>query len=281
MTPPARASPLIRAALIGVTGRMGQALLRAAPGFPQLIITGAIASAGSLALGRDAGEVAGLGVAANLPVTADLVASLARADVAIDFSHAAATGATLAACRAARKPLLLGTTGFGAELEAQFEAAAGDIALLVAANTSIGVAVLLELTRRAAQTLPRNFDIDILDMHHRTKQDAPSGTALALARAAAEARGASLEEGAALAPIAALRSPRAEGEIRFAAVRAGDIVGAHTVLFSGIGEELSVTHRAGDRSIFARGALAAALWLASRPPGRYGMADFISDKTAS
>jgi len=280
MTPPARASPLIRAALIGVTGRMGQALLRAAPGFPQLIITGAIASAGSLALGRDAGEVAGLGVAANLPVTADLVASLARADVAIDFSHAAATGATLAACRAARKPLLLGTTGFGAELEAQFEAAAGDIALLVAANTSIGVAVLLELTRRAAQTLPRNFDIDILDMHHRTKQDAPSGTALALARAAAEARGSSVE-GVALAPAAALPSPRAEGEIRFAAVRAGDIVGAHTVLFSGTGEELSLTHRAGDRGIFARGALAAALWLASRPPGRYGMADFISDKTAS
>jgi len=280
MAPPAHAPPLIRAALIGVTGRMGQALLRVAPAFSQLVITGAIASAGSLALGRDAGEVAGLGVAANLPVTSDLAAALAQADVAIDFSHAAAAGATLAACRAARKPLLLGTTGFGAELETQFEAAARDIALLVTANTSIGVAVLLELTRHAARALPGNFDIDILDMHHRTKQDAPSGTALALARAAAEARGVSLE-GAALAPNAAPAAPRAEGEIRFAAVRAGDIVGAHTVLFSGIGEELSVTHRAGDRSIFARGALAAALWLASRPPGRYDMADFISDKTVS
>jgi 4-hydroxy-tetrahydrodipicolinate reductase len=277
----ARTPPLTRAVLIGVTGRMGRAMLRAAPGFPQLLITGAIASPASLALGRDAGEVAGLG-ATNLIVSGDLPRALAQADVAIDFSHAAATGETLAACRAAGRPLLIGTTGYAPELEAQLNQAAREIALLVTANTSVGVAVLMELTRRAAQALPRTFDVDILDLHHRTKPDAPSGTALALGRAAAAARGASFPEESALRAAPVERSqPHRQGEIGFASVRAGDIVGEHTVLFSGVGEELTLTHRASDRAIFARGALAAALWLAPQPPGRYDMMDFLGFKTAT
>ena len=255
---------------------MGQALLRAAPGFPQLIVTGAVAWSGSLALGRDAGEVAGIG-RLNLPVTDDLPAALAAADVVLDFSQASAAPATVAACRAARKPLLLGTTGFGASLDALLETAAREVALLIAPNTSLGVALLGELTRLAARALPGSFDIDVLELHHRLKEDAPSGTALALARLAAQARGLPAPVGGASSGRTA--GTRPEGQIGLASLRAGDIVGEHTVLFCGAGEELTLTHRAHDRGIFARGALSAALWLSSRPPGRYGMDDFLSLKT--
>jgi 4-hydroxy-tetrahydrodipicolinate reductase len=267
------ASSLTRVALIGATGRMGVALLRAAANCRDLIITGAIASPGSLALGRDAGELAGLG-AANLAVSADLPRALRQADVAIDFSSPHAAEANLEAARAARKPLLIGTTGLGSALDTALEAAARDIALLLAPNTSVAVAVLNELTRRAAHALPREFDIDILERHHRQKQDAPSGTALALGAAAASARGVTLK-------AASSSLPRGKGEIGFASVRAGQTAGAHTVLFSGAGEELSLTHRAFDRGVFARGALAVAVWLASRPPGRYGMQEFLGFKTGT
>ena len=271
----AHPQPLIRAVIIGASGRMGDALLRAAPTFPQLIVTGAIASAGSLALGRDAGQVAGIG-RANLLITSDLPAALTAADVAIDFSNCGATRSTLQACRGARKPLLLGTPGFGAELDAELDATAQEVALLVAPNTSLGATVLAELTGEAARALPASFDIDVLELHHRLKQDAPSGTALALARTAAEARGLP----APASGISAGIGPRpGEGQIGLASLRAGDIVGEHTVLFCGAGEELVLTHRARERSVFARGALSAALWLSSRPPGRYRMRDFIFTKT--
>jgi 4-hydroxy-tetrahydrodipicolinate reductase len=285
---PAHSSPLVRVVLIGVTGRMGQALLRAAPGFSQLLITGAIASPASLALGRDAGEIAGVG-ATNLPVSCDLPRALEQADVALDFSSAAAAAENLTACHSARKALLIGTTGFGTELSAPLAAAARDIPLLVAANTSIGVGLLAELVRAAARALPSSFDIDVLELHHRLKPDAPSGTALALGRAAAEARGLALPTAASVrssaaggaVPGPARAGARPEGDIGFASVRAGDIVGEHTVLFSGPGEQLAVSHRALDRAVFARGALSVALWLASRPPGRYAMSDFLGFKTST
>lgn len=260
MTPDPRAAPLVRVAIVGVTGRMGQALLRAAPAFSQLIVTGAVASPASLALGRDAGELIGIG-STNLKVSSDLPRALADADVAIDFSQPAATRTNLAACRAARKALLIGTTGLEAGLEAALAAAAREIAVLSAPNTSIAVALLMQLVRASAAALPGTFDMNILEMHHRGKRDAPSGTALALRAAAAAGRG----------------SP--EGQIGIASVRAGDLPGEHTVFFSGPGEQLSLSHRASDRAIFARGALTAALWLASRPPGHYSMSDFIEQKT--
>jgi 4-hydroxy-tetrahydrodipicolinate reductase len=231
-------------------------------------------------------------------VSSDLPRALAQADIAIDFSHAAATAETLRACQQAGKALLIGTTGFSDNLDAQFEAAARDIPLLITANTSIGVTLLIELVRAAARTLPPGFDIDVLDLHHRLKADTPSGTALALGRAAAEARAAALRRptgpagagggeavaggaGGAGTAAAVPAGPRPEGEIGFATVRAGDTVGEHTVLFSGPGEELRLTHRANDRAIFARAALAAALWLASQPPGRYTMRDFLGFKTST
>ena len=252
---------MTRAVLIGVTGRMGRALVRAAGGFPGLTIGAAVAAPASAALGRDAGELAGV-APLNVAVTADLRRALEVADVAIDFSVPGAAAAHLAACRAARKPLLIGTTALAPELAGELEAAARDIALLVAPNTSLAATLLVELVRAAAAALPADFDLDILEAHHRGKRDAPSGTALALRQAAQ-----------------ASRAPQALREIAISVLRAGDLVGEHTALFTGAGEQLALTHRASDRAIFARGALAAALWLAPQPPGRYEMRDFIGLKT--
>jgi 4-hydroxy-tetrahydrodipicolinate reductase len=250
----------VRAVLIGVTGRMGRALVRAAGAFPGLVIGAAVAAPASAAIGRDAGELAGvapLGVA----VTGDLRGALESADVAIDFSVPGAAGASLAACRAARKPLLIGTTALAPELAGELEGAARDIALLVAPNTSIAVTLLVELVRTAAAVLPADFDLDIIEAHHRSKRDAPSGTALALRQAAQASRALAGREAA------------------ISVLRAGDLIGEHAALFTGAGEQLALTHRASDRGIFARGALAAALWLASQPAGRYEMRDFICLKT--
>jgi 4-hydroxy-tetrahydrodipicolinate reductase len=268
-----------RAVIIGVTGRMGQALVRAASEFPGLRITGAVASAVSSSLGRDAGELAGVN-RLGVPITADLGAALAQADVAVDFSQPHTTRANVAACRTACKPLLIGTTGFPAELASVFDAAGREIPLLVAPNTSVGVTLLAELVRAAAKTLPADFDIEIIEAHHRMKLDSPSGTAVALGKAAADGR-AIAEPDVSKTAAASRAGRRGEGEIGFAVVRGGDIVGEHTVLFAGKGEQLSLTHRATDRAIFARGALRAALWLASQPPGRYGMRDLLAYKTGT
>jgi 4-hydroxy-tetrahydrodipicolinate reductase len=313
--------------IIGVTGRMGLALVRAAAQIPdKLVITGAVASTTSKSLGRDAGELAAVGPV-DARVTDDLAAALARADVVVDFSQPHATRSNLTVCRAARKPLLIGTTGFPAELTSLFDAAAAEIPLLVAPNTSIGVTLLTELARIAAQALPPDFDIEIIEAHHRMKKDAPSGTALALGRAAAQGRGlpeSAVLEAAGLArssggtaqspsgaaqpsgsapaqPAGGFASARSSdrtggglaaaginrsgerrtGDLGFAVIRGGDIVGDHTVLFAGTGEQVTLGHRATDRAVFARGALRAALWLATRPAGRYFMRDFIGLKTVA
>lgn len=251
---------------------MGCALLRAATEAIDVRVTAAVASPGSTAIGRDAGDLAGVG-SIGVVVTADLATAIASADVVIDFSNARATAANLAACRAARKALLIGTTGFPAELNAEFDSAARDIPLLVAPNTSVGVTLLIELVAQAARALPATFDIEVIEAHHRMKRDAPSGTALALGNAAATARGGKLE-------VETSRTgPRREGNIGFAVIRGGDIVGEHTVLFAGAGERVSLSHSATDRTLFARGALQAARWLRSQPPGRYFMRDILGYKS--
>ncbi len=267
---------MIRAAIIGVTGRMGRALVRAASDIPELSIAAAVASPGSPAVGKDAGEIADIGPL-GVRVTSDLPDALSQVDVAIDFSSPLATLSNLAACRLARKALLIGTTGFAGDLTAAFQAAAGDIPLLVAPNTSIGVTLLIELVRQAARALPPQFDIEIIEAHHRMKRDAPSGTALALGRAAADGRGQPFEG----REVSRGGRTRGDGEIGFAVVRGGDIVGEHQVLFAGAGESLCLQHRASDRAIFARGALQAAAWLASRPAGEYFMRDLVAYKSGS
>jgi 4-hydroxy-tetrahydrodipicolinate reductase len=267
---------VIRAAIIGVTGRMGRALVSAASDTPGVSIVAAVASAQSSALGKDAGEIAGVG-AIGVRVTSDLAIALSQADIAIDFSSPGATQSNLAACRAARKPLLIGTTGFASDLTAAFLEAAKDIPLLVAPNTSLGVTLLIELVRQAARALPAQFDIEITEAHHRMKRDAPSGTALALGKAAAEGR--SQPFGSEESVVRRAGVARQDGEIGFAVVRGGDIVGEHAVLFAGMGESLTLSHRATDRAIFARGALQAAAWLQSRPAGQYFMRDLVTYKS--
>lgn len=264
-----------RICLVGATGRMGLAIARALDERDDLVLAAAVARAGNAALGRDLGALSG-GRKWGVPVTDALAAGVDAADVVIDFSHASGVGATLEACRAHSRALVLGTTGYDATLAEQFAAAAGRIPLLVAANTSLALNVLLALVRSAAAALPESYDIEILETHHRHKIDSPSGTALALGAAAGEGRG----QGAAAAAITGTTpGPRPAGPIGYAVARGGDVVGEHEVRFLGLGEQLRLSHIATDRAIFARGALAAARWLAGRPAGRYSMGDVLSLKS--
>jgi 4-hydroxy-tetrahydrodipicolinate reductase len=271
----------IRVAIIGVTGRMGCSLVRTAAETQDMRLGSAVASPTSTALGRDAGELAGIG-SIGVAVTGDLSSALAQADVVVDFSSNLATAANLAACRRARKPLLIGTTGYPSELTRELDSAAREIPLLVAPNTSVGVTLLIELVEKAAQALPPEFDIEVIEAHHRTKRDAPSGTALALGNAAAAGRrgaGESLTARELGSSRIGGTEPRREGEIGFAVIRGGDIVGEHTVLFAGSGERLTLSHSATDRAIFARGALQGARWLYGQRPGRYSMRDILAYKS--
>lgn len=257
---------------------MGTSIVRAATAGGALAIVAAVASPGSKSLGADIGELSGI-KPLGVRVTGELPADLAQAKVAIDFSRPDLTLRALDVCRARQVPIVIGTTGHGAEFEARVAAAARDIAVLVAPNTSLGVAVALELVRIAARALPPEFDIEIVEAHHKHKLDAPSGTALALAHSAAEARGADPQSD--LLAGRSGQAARRSGEIGIASVRAGDIVGSHTVLFAGPGERLTIGHEATDRSIFAAGAVRAASWLAVQKPGRYTMADVLGLKTTA
>lgn len=272
--------------LVGASGRMGLAITRAAAESRRSRIVAAVDrpddGSGAPVQGRDLGTLAGL-APLGVAVGADLDAALAGAageapDVMIDFSSPAATAAHLAACARAGVAALVGTTGLGADVEAAARSAAARVPVLIAANTSLGVNLLTELVRAAARALPAEFDIEILDAHHRAKVDAPSGTALALGRAAAAGRG--IDHDAARLPIDR-QGARREGGIGYSVVRAGDIVGEHEVVFAAAGERVVLGHIATDRSIFARGALRAADWLAIQPPGRYSMVDFLGIKTVS
>jgi 4-hydroxy-tetrahydrodipicolinate reductase len=278
-TQPQGAPPPIRVAVLGVTGRMGQCLLRAieeagAGQPPPFELVGALAAPGLPELGRDAGEAAGLGRRFGVEVTADRAVALERADVAIDFTNVGATLANVAACVERGCALMLGTTGLEGAHHAALDVAASRIPLVQAANTSLGVNLLLTLVERAAASLPPDYDIEIVEAHHRHKVDAPSGTALRLGEAAAAGRGAPLSELRA-APHEGITGPRREGSIGFAVVRGGDIVGDHTVVYAGPGERIELGHRAHDRMTFAHGALRAARWLHGRPAGRYTMRDVL------
>jgi 4-hydroxy-tetrahydrodipicolinate reductase len=247
-------------AIFGISGRMGQSLIRALREEPaSLTLIGAVASADSERLGLDAAteSSATQGSATGVMVTADAAAALRGAKVALDFSQAGALLEHARACAAARVPLLVGVTGFDAAVRAELQSLSQQIPVLLAPNTSVGVAVVNELAALAAKTLGMAWEVEIAEAHHAGKRDAPSGTALKLAGTVAEARG------------------RALADIGISVVREGDIVGEHTVSFITAGERIDIVHRATDRMIFARGALRAAQWLAGRPPGLYGMMDSI------
>lgn len=231
--------------IFGSAGRMGQAIAAAIPDL-----------GATLAGGIDAGgDPAGLA---------------ALADVLLDFSAPGALAANLAAARAAGTPIIVGTTGLTPAHHALIDEAAQDIAVLQTGNVSLGVTLLGKLVRDAAARLGPEWDIEIVEMHHRHKVDAPSGTALLLGESAAEGRGIALAE-AKVTDRAGLTGARAEGTIGFASLRGGSVAGDHLVVFAGDGERIEIGHRAEDRAIFARGAITAALWLTDKPAGRHRM----------
>lgn len=235
--------------ILGSAGRMGRAIEAALGDF-----------GATLAGGIDAGG--------------DPAALAARADVLVDFTVPAALAANLAAARAAGKPILIGTTGLGAAHHALIDAAGADIAVLQTGNTSLGITLLTQLVREAAHRLGNDWDIEIVEMHHRAKVDAPSGTALMLGEAAAAGRGVALGD-VSVMDRAGLSGDRPEGTIGFASLRGGSVAGDHHVILAGNGERLELSHRAEERAIFARGALTAALWLMGKPAGRYAMAEVL------
>ena len=263
----------MRLVVTGAAGRMGRMLVRTIEETPGAILTGALEREGSPMLGQDAGLVAQCG-AAGVAISADPLAALLDADGVVDFSAPAATIEFSVLAAQARIAHIIGTTGLGDDDLARIGAAARHAPIVRSGNMSLGVNLLALLTRRVAQALGEEFDIEIVEMHHRMKVDAPSGTALMLGEAAAEGRGVELRERSARGRDG-LTGARKPGDIGFASLRGGGVIGDHSVIFAGAGERIELSHRAEDRAVFARGALKAALWAHGRKPGLYSMADVL------
>lgn len=251
---------------------MGHALLDGVFNDAELVLHGALDRADSPQIGRDAGEQFGRNT--GVKITADLTAALQGADVLVDFTRPEPSLQYLEACRLAGVKLVIGTTGFTAEQKQQFERAAQDVAIVFAPNMSVGVTLLINLVQAAAKVLNQGYDVEIIEAHHRYKVDAPSGTALRLGEAAAEALGRDLRE-CAVYGREGVTGERDANTIGFATVRGGDVVGDHTVLFAGIGERVELTHKASSRATFALGALRAAKFLAIHKHGLYDMQDVL------
>ncbi len=264
---------LLRVAIAGATGRMGQMLIEAVRASGDCTLAGALDRAGSPALGQDAGGFAGW--MSGVPVTADLDAGLASARVLIDFTRPEATMAHLAACRRHGVGLVIGTTGFSDAQKADIQAAAQDIAIVMAPNMSVGVNVTLKLLEMAARALSTGYDIEVIEAHHRHKVDAPSGTALKMGEVIAGALGRDLKDCAVYERFGHT-GERDPSTIGFATIRGGDIVGDHTVLFAGTGERIEISHKSSSRAGYAQGSLRAARFLADRRSGLYDMADVLN-----
>ena len=257
----------------GVGGRMGGAVIRALKDDSRLTLAAAIDRPGSLRLGKDAGEISGVG-RLGVVVTEKLEPQLKRNSVIVDFSAPAASLNFLRAAAKERIPMVIATTGFSARQFNEIKRLSRRTPTLLSANTSLGVNVLVALLGQAAKMLGDDYDVEIVEAHHRFKKDAPSGTALALGRPVAEALGRDLNK-VSVNGRKGLVGERNKKEIALLSVRAGDIVGEHTVMFGGIGERLEFIHRAHSRDTFARGALRAAQWLVKKKPGLYGMQDVL------
>lgn len=263
----------LRLVVAGAGGRMGRTLLRAVEEMPGFTLAGAVDRAGAPEIGADTGTLAGLG-ASGIKVTDNALPLVAQADAIIDFTIPASTVELAALAAQARIVHVIGTTGLGAADEKKLQAAGLHAALIKSGNMSLGVNLLAALVKRAAAALGPEFDIEVLEMHHGRKVDAPSGTALLLGIAAAAGRKIDLEK-------SSVRSrdghtgARKSGDIGFATLRGGTVVGEHSVIFAGPSERIELTHRAEDRMIFARGALAAAKWGKGKKPGIYSMADVL------
>lgn len=262
-----------RIAVMGAAGRMGKTLIEAVQQTPGAGLTAAVDRPDSTLVGADAGELAALG-RIGVPLSGDLDRVVEEFDVLIDFTHPTVTLKNLAFCRKHGKAMIIGTTGFSVE-EKQLLAEAGkDIPIVFAANFSVGVNLCLKLLDTAARVLGDDVDIEIMEAHHRHKVDAPSGTAVRMGEVIADALGRDLKK-VAVYGREGQTGARERETIGFATVRAGDIVGDHTVLFAADGERVEITHKASSRMTFAKGAVRAALWLDGREPGLYDMQDVL------
>ena len=257
----------------GVGGRMGGAVVRTIQQAPEVELIGAVDKPGSTRLGKDAGEAVGAG-RLGISITDKLTDALKHNSVIIDFTQPEASLGFLKLAAKNRAPIVIATTGFTAIQQAEIKRLARQTPTLLSANTSLGVNVLVSLVADAAKRLGDDYDIEIIEAHHRFKKDAPSGTALALGQSAANAVGRDLGK-VMVNGRKGIVGERGKKEVALLSVRAGDIVGEHTVIFGGIGERLELIHRAHSRDTFARGALRAAQWLAKKKPGLYNMQDVL------
>ncbi len=259
--------------ITGASGRMGQMLIRMVQASDKARLVACVERAGHAWVGRDVGEAMG-GAALGVVVTDDPLEAFARAQAVVDFTSPAATVEFAALAAQARAVHVIGTTGLEAAHLARIEAAARHAVIVRAGNMSLGVNLLTRLTRKVAEALDADWDIEIVEAHHRMKVDAPSGTALMLGEAAAEGRGVALAE-ARVSGRDGITGARERGTIGFSAIRGGDIVGEHDVIFAADGERIVLRHIATDRTVFARGALRAAVWGQGRKPGQYDMMDVL------
>jgi len=272
MTPMAE----MRLVVAGAGGRMGRTLVKAIADSKDFALAGALEDARSPLIGWDAGVLAGL-PENGVKLVGDAGPLLSKADGIVDFTTPAATVAFAALVAKAGKVHILGTTGLSAGDDAKIKEAANNAVIVRSGNMSLGVNLLAALTKRVAKTLNNSFDIEILEIHHNQKVDAPSGTALLLGRAAAEGRGIEIEKRS-VKSRDGHTGAREAGDIGFAALRGGTVVGEHSVIFAGPAERIELTHKAEDRMIFARGALHAALWARNQKPGLYSMTDVLGLK---
>jgi 4-hydroxy-tetrahydrodipicolinate reductase len=264
---------IMRLAVAGAAGRMGQTLIRTIATMPGCRLAGALERPGSPALGRDCAEITGV-EGRGIIIRQDARDIAKDVDGILDFTAPAASVATAAFAAENRLVHVIGTTGLTPAQDAQIAEAAKRTPIVRAGNMSLGVNLLVAMTRKIAAALDDDFDVEIIEMHHKHKVDAPSGTALMLGRAAAEGRGIDLTQHSVRARDGHT-GERPRGAIGFATLRGGNVVGEHTVIFSGENERIEITHKATDRAIFARGAIKAALWARGRAPGLYSMADVL------
>ncbi|WP_407314982.1 4-hydroxy-tetrahydrodipicolinate reductase [Pseudomonas sp. nanlin1] len=262
-----------RIAVMGAGGRMGKVLIEAVQQAPGAGLTAAVARPGSTLIGADAGELAALG-RNGVPLSAELGRVIEEFDVVIDFTHPTVTLTNLALCRKAGKAMVIGTTGFSAEEKALLAEAGKEIPIVFAANFSVGVNLCFKLLDVAARVLGDEADVEIMEAHHRHKVDSPSGTAVRMGEVVARALGRDLEKVAVYGREGQVGA-RDRQTIGFATVRAGDIVGDHTVMFASEGERVEITHKSSSRMTYAKGAVRAALWLEGRAPGLYDMQDVL------
>ncbi|QJF49934.1 4-hydroxy-tetrahydrodipicolinate reductase [Roseobacter ponti] len=263
----------LKTVITGVSGRMGRMLVATIADSDRTVVSAAVERAGHDWIGRDLGEVLG-GAPTGVTVTDDIALALQGADAVIDFTAPAATIAFARAAAEAGVAHVIGTTGMTTDDIAQLSGPAERTVLVRAGNMSLGVNLLVQLTRRVAAALDEDYDIEIIESHHNQKVDAPSGTALMLGEAAAAGRGVALEDVSDRGRDG-ITGARTRGDIGFAAIRGGDIVGEHDVMFAATGERITLRHVASDRSVFARGAVKAALWSRGKPPGAYDMLDVL------